>query len=60
MTRHLIDQPRETRNSRLARFTRIAREETPREVTRHAQQKDRDRAAERLVAYARIARGKLA
>jgi hypothetical protein len=60
MTKHLIDHPRETRDSRLARFTRIAREEAPRKVTRHAQQQNRDRATERLLAYTRIARGKLA
>ncbi len=60
MSRHLIDQPRIDHNSRLERFSRIARAEGQQDASRKLLAQARDRAGKRLAAFARIARGKTA
>ncbi len=56
--KHLIDQPRDSRGTTLARFARIARTEGPQKAPRKLLAQARARADQRLAAYARIARGK--
>ena len=63
MTKHLIDTARPNLNSRLARFTEIARSASPHESTRNLIARTRTQSEHtnhRLAEYTRIARGKQA
>ncbi|MCC5966089.1 MAG: hypothetical protein JJU24_08115 [Natronohydrobacter sp.] len=58
MSKHVIDQSKASASGALMRFTRIERAMRPHVSTKALVARMRDRASDRLAAYARIARGR--